>query len=247
MHVSGQKKLEAIPIDKTAIVADQVININNQGKVLILKDNALVQSISGKENSYANVQLGNITSINAFNPLKISVFYKDFNTVTILDNRLNEIYRIDFNNIRPYRNITHVSTGYDNVLWLYNQDTQQLEIYDYKQDVSKGQTLPIEDSVLDLISNYNSSWLLTENHLIAYNYFGSLTSKIKNDGYTSICEINENIIFKKENKLYYLLKGEKEIILMDLPELLIKAFFATDETLYIYDGEFLQQYQLKIT
>lgn len=247
LHVSAQKKIEVIQTDKTAIVADRIVNINNQGKLLILKDNALVQNISNKENSYANVQLGNIASVNAFNPLKINVFYKDFNSVTILDNRLNEIYRIDFNNIRPYRNITHISTGYDNVLWLYNQDTQQLEIYDYKQDISKGKTLPIEDTVLDLISNYNSSWLLTETHLISYNYFGSMTSKIKNDGYTSICETNENIILKKENRLYYLVKGAKEIVPMDLPELLIKAFFATDETLYIYDGEFLHQYQLKIT
>ena len=76
IQLSAQKKLEAIPINKTAIVADQVINLNNQGKFLILKDNALIQDISGKENSYANVQLGNIASVNAFNPLKINVFIR---------------------------------------------------------------------------------------------------------------------------------------------------------------------------
>ena len=49
--------------------------------------------------SYANFQLGKITSANTFNPLKINLFYQDFNTVIILDNRLAEITKIHFNTI----------------------------------------------------------------------------------------------------------------------------------------------------
>ena len=55
---------------------------------------------------YSNLQLGPITSANSFNPLKINVFYKAFNTVIILDNRLAEIYKIDFNQTKPYKNIS---------------------------------------------------------------------------------------------------------------------------------------------
>ena len=72
-----------------------------------------------------------------------------------------------------------------------------------------------------------------------------MLSKIKNDGYTDLIEINENIILKKQNKLFYFNGNFDDIQPLNLPELLIKAFFATDETLYIYDGEFLHQYQLK--
>ena len=43
------------------------------------------------------MQLGEISSIDAFNALKTTVFYRDFNTVIILDNRLSEIMKIDFN------------------------------------------------------------------------------------------------------------------------------------------------------
>ena len=78
------------------------------------------------------VQLGNITSANAFNPLKINLFYKNFNTVIILDNRLAEIFKIDFNTVQPYKNVSHISTGYDNTLWIFNPDLQQLELFDYK-------------------------------------------------------------------------------------------------------------------
>ena len=209
--------------------------------------NIYIKRKSGKTIDFANVQLGDISSVDAFNRLKVNVFYSDFNTVLILDNRLNEIYRVNFSEIQPYRNITHISTGYDNTIWLHNQDTQQLEVFDYKQRITKAKTLPIASTVLDLVSNYNSVWVLTEGELISYNYFGSMMSQIKNDGYTSLIEINENIILKKGNKLFFIKEDFNNIIPLDLPELLIKAFFATDETLYIYDGEFLHKYQLKIS
>jgi len=173
--------------------------------------NIYIHRKSGKTIDFADIQLGNITSVDGFNPLKINVFYSDFNTVLILDNRLNEIYRINFNEMTPYRNASHISTGFDNTIWLYNQDTQQLELFDYKQRITKAKTLPVTNAVLDLVSNYNFAWLLTEDYIMSYSYFGSMLSKMKNDGYTDLIEINENI------------------------------------TLYIYDGEFLHQYQLKIS
>jgi uncharacterized membrane protein len=105
--------------------------------------------------------------------------------------------------------------------------------------------LPIEDPVLALESNYNTCWLLTESQIITYNYFGSMVSKIKNEGFTALVELNENIILKKENDLFLLDTDTGKTTQLKLPKLLIKAFFATDETLYIYDGEFLHSYQLK--
>ena len=67
---------------------------------------------------------------------------------------------------------------------------------------------------------------------------------MKNDGYTSINESNGNIIFKKDNSLFYLKSDTGSVIPIKLPNLLIKRFFVTNETLYIYDDEFLHKYQL---
>jgi len=178
-------------------------------------ETSLISKTELKDASYANIQLGNISSINAFNTLKISVFYQQFNSAVILDNRLNEIYRIEFNNLTPYRNITHISAGNDNTLWLYNQDTQQLEVYDYKQNLNRVKTLPLSDRVLDLKSNYNAAWALTEKQLISYNYFGSVISKIENQGYTELTELNDNIILKKGNALHYLAQDATETVPID--------------------------------
>lgn len=246
LTVFSQENIEAEFVKKTPFKADTIIGIDNFKTLYFLKDNILNKGKDGKTINYSNVQLGNITSVNTFNPLKINVFYKAFNTVIILDNRLAEIFKIDFNLLKDYKNVTHVTTGYDSTIWIFNQDLQQLELFDYKLNKTRAKTLPVQSEVLDITSNYNSCWLLTKNFLYQYNYFGSLIQKIENTGFTKIKESNENIILKKENALFFLPKKSKAIQPIKISNLLISQFFVTNQNLYIYSGETLHQYQLKM-
>ncbi len=193
---------------------------------------------------YTNLQLGAISSANTFNPLRLNIFYKNFNTVMILDNRLSEIYKIDFNTITPYRSPSYISTGYDNTFWIFNDNTQQLELFDYKTNTLRAASTPINSEVLDMVSNYNWCWLLTKDFIYQFNYVGSLVQKIKNEGFTKLDESNENLILKKENSLFYLKKGTTAFIRLNLPDLLIKQFLLTNQTLYIYDLKNLNQFHL---
>jgi len=238
--------LETTFLSKTPIKDNSLIGLDNFNASYLLVNNSLIKKTSEKIINYNNIQLGNIESINTFNPLKINVFYKDFNSVVILDNRLAEIYKIDFNANKLYKNVSHISTGYDNTIWIFNQDTQQLELFDYKSNKTKAQTLPAESQVLDLKSNYNYCWLLTKDYLYTYNYFGINILKLKNEGYTSLYNMNENLVLQKDNKLFFLKNNVSAPLEIQLPKLLINAFFVNDETLYIYDNEFLYKYQLKI-
>jgi hypothetical protein len=45
---------------------------------------------------YQNFSLGKITKVDLQNPLKIVLFYENFNTVVTLDNQLNEIQKSQF-------------------------------------------------------------------------------------------------------------------------------------------------------
>ena len=242
----AQQSLEVSFVKKTELNIDALVGIDNFENSYYLNNNELIKTEKGIVlYTYSNIQLGKITSINTFNPLKINLFYKDFNTVVILDNRLTEIIRIDFNRLQPFRNITHVSIRNDNTIWLFNQNTQGLENYNYKTNTTLVKTLPIQSDVLDLISNYNFCWLLTKDYLYSYNYVGSLLIKIKNTGFTKFEQINQNLILQKENQLFYLVKDSETFIELEIPKLLIKQFLVTNETLYIYDDEFLHEYRLK--
>jgi len=244
---AAQQNVKASIIDSTKLDIKSVFGVDSFGTLYYTtKNNTFHKKTKDTIITYTNFQLSEITTANTFNPLKINLFYKDFNTVLILDNRLAEIYKIDFNTTQPYKNVSYVSTGFDNTLWIFNQDLQQLELYDYKTNKTRLKTVPIQSAVLDVKSDYNYCYMLTENYLYIYNYFGSLISKHKNDGYESLAFSKANLVLKKAEQLYILQKNKTEILPIEHPNLLINQFLVTNETLYIYDDQMLRQYQLKI-
>jgi len=240
----SQDSIQTNFVKKIRIEQNQLAAIDNFGNYYFTDLNTIAKQVKPNEFIYNNMQLGEISSIDAFNALKTTVFYRDFNTVIILDNRLSEIMKIDFNQNVPFRNISHVSTGYDTTIWCFNQETQELELFDYRNKTTRVKSFPVNDNAIAMISNYNTCWLLTENYLYHYNYFGSLLKKIAHDGFTSMRESDENLILKKDEFLHYLDITTELITPIQDHNLLIKQFFVTNETLYIYDDEFLHQYQL---
>ncbi|TWO33500.1 hypothetical protein E1J38_006290 [Seonamhaeicola sediminis] len=246
LSIYSQNSVDAFHVKTISFKADTIVSIDDFGTIYYVFNNVFYKKKGNQTITYNNLQLGDVASANVFNPLKINLFYKDFNTAIILDNRLAEIFKIDFNTIQPYKNITHISSGFDNTLWVFNQDSQQLELFNYKNNNTQARTIPIQSKVIDLKSNYNSVWLLSEKYIYEYNYFGNLISKTKNNGYTELFEDNGNLVLKKGNSLYFLKKDRSETIPIDLSNLLINQFFVTNETLYIYQNQKLQQFQLKI-
>ena len=247
LSLFSQEHISASIKDSIPIKVDKIFGVDTFGTLYYsTEDYTFHKKTADTTITYTNFQLGEITSTNTFNPLKINLFYRDFNTVIILDNRLAEIYKIDFNTLQPYKNVSYVSTGFDNTLWIFNQDLQQLELYDYKSNKVRLKTVPVQSHVLDVKSDYNHCYMLTENYLYVYSYFGSLISKHKNDGYESLAFSKAHLILKKENTLHILSKKDNKIQLIKHPNLLINQFLVTNETLYIYDDEILRRYQLKL-
>lgn len=240
----SQNTIDAKLIKKTELTENQIVGLINFKDPLYIKNNSIVINKESGTLNYSNLQLGDITSVNLFNPLKINVFYKDFNTVILLDNRLSEITKINFNTVKPFRNISHITTGNDNTIWCFNQDSQELELFDYRTNTTRAKTMPVNGNVDQIISNYNYCWILTEKYISQYNYFGSLMLKMKNTGYEQIAENNDNLYLLKGNKLYFKAQKSTEMRAINLPKLLINRFFVTNESLYIYSDEFLHQYQL---
>lgn len=245
ISVFSQEIIETKFIKSTEIQLKTIVGIDNFGIIYLINNDIFHKIDQEKDVTYSNLQLGNITSANAFNSLKINLFYKNFNTAIILDNRLSEIYKIDFNSIQPYKNVSNISTGYDTTIWIFNTDLQQLELFDYKTGKSRATSLPVQSVVLDMVSNYNFCWLLTQEYLYKYNYFGSMVSKMENDGFTKLSEDNGNLVIKQGENLIYLPKKSEKFLALPLNELLINQFLLTNETLYIYDSEKLYQFQLK--
>ena len=244
MGVAAQNPIQVRLLKKEKLNCSNFVGVDRFDSRYYIKNSALEKDQDGNIQSYSNLQLGKIDQVHVFNALKIAVLHKNFNSVVLLDNRMAEIGILNFNNSLPYRLITKVTYANESTLWLFNALTLQLELFDYKRQKTKLNTLPFKSEILAIQSDYNNVYALTELSFYHYNYTGSLISEMNHDGFDDFKLGSGFIILKKENSLYYKKNDNKKIQILKIPKKTIKQFFVMNQTLYIYDGELLYYYQL---
>ena len=232
-------------IKSESLNIDSFVGIDKFDNTYYIKNNSLFKiSKSGEEIAFQDLLLGDISRVDLLNPNKIIVFYQMSNVAIILDNRLTEIDRQDFNTSSPFKNVSHLGSSKDQSLWIYNIDLNQLELYDYRYDRNIIQSLPIDQEIKDLKNNFNFCFLRTSEGILVYNIYGSLIKKIikKNikafDNFKNILIIHSGNEIEIYNENFEL----KEILKTDLSS--YKSFFYNGENLYLYDGQELHQYKI---
>lgn len=92
----------------------------------IIKLNNNFDSVASFSN---NKPLGNITSIDVSNPLKILVFYKGFSTIVVLDRFLTTINTINLQKLNMF-DVSVVTSSYDNNIWLFDEIENKIKKID---------------------------------------------------------------------------------------------------------------------
>ena len=165
------------------------------------------------------------------------MFYQRANTVVVLDNTLAEILRIDFNSIAEFRNISQVTTATDRRLWLFNSDTQQLELFDYNMLAVISNYQSIQELPSIQTSNFNSCYLANETELYHYNSYGALLNKIAIPSFEMLKQYDDKLIGLSDQNLYYKSSKETTFKPIAIDKNNIQNFYLLDEILYIYDGQ----------
>ncbi|MGV6829620.1 MAG: hypothetical protein ACWA45_09520 [Flavobacteriales bacterium] len=231
-------------IEKTALNADFFIGTDSYKNTYYVKDNSFYKQ--EKENVFVfnDLLLGNISSIDIINPLNIVVYYREVNTVVLLDNQLSEIERIEFNT-QPELIITEtVTNAGNNELWIFNTLSQQLELFNYRTKTIRTHSQPIEGTLIDQSSNFNFCYLLTEENLDGYNRYGSLLSNIKTNGLSKIYINEAQLIVQEGNHLFDFSEKTLQPIIIPMPEILIKDLQVSKDFIYIYDGKYLYTFSI---
>jgi hypothetical protein len=231
------KKVDSRPLD-----ADTFIGVDSYNNTYFIKDMVLHKSGPLGEFVFRDYQLGPVSSVDIINPLNVVVFYQEVNTVVLVDNRLNEIERINFNTLDEFVNVGAASNAGNNRLWIFNIDTQQLELYNYRGGGKIAISQPISDNVLNMASDFNYCYVLTSEAIQKYNIYGSFLSETTVADFEKMIQQNERLIAVKNNELYYeaVIDADTVILLspikLPLPENNIKDLQLTQDFLYIYDG-----------
>lgn len=237
----------SVELQNTIVLnADKFIGINMFDEQFVVKDNTLLKTTSDQEYAYKNIQLGDMHTIGIINTLQSSIFYKDFNVFVQLDKKLGELNTIDFNTISDFSTVTYAAMTSNKRLWIFNSDTQQLQIYNPQHDSIEASTIPLQESMLKFYSNYNFCWALSATKLLQFNVYGNLLNTYALEDYDDFVYYKGYFVLKKSNELFLLSAEEtipKKIILQEIP---IKDFSVTNETLYIYTGKELYSFAINL-
>ena len=112
-----------------------------------IKDSNFIKLKNDENWQYTNIALGKIKNVDIQNPLKIVIFYENFNCVVILDNQLNEIKNINFSLENQEIVASAIGISSQGNLWVFNSTDMQLGFYNYETEVYRKIGLPFDKKI----------------------------------------------------------------------------------------------------
>ncbi len=119
----GQEAKAEIQVEASILAADKLKNVYvvNDREEILKFDNSGNQLFT-----YSDKRLGSIQSLDAYNPLKVLAFYRNFNVVVGLDNTLSPVARYDLA-AKGFFVVPSVCLAHDNYLWIFDAQTYRLK------------------------------------------------------------------------------------------------------------------------
>ncbi len=233
-------------VDSVQIEADQYYGKDVLGYDYYAKNNVLYKQTKTEKWEYKNLPFGKIHSIDFINPLKIVLFYKDFNSVVLLDNQLSEITRINFSDYTIVAQTCSVAS--QNRLWIYDSLTNNLLLLDYLNKKATPLNQPFKNTFVYYKSDYNNWLRISENNeIISCNNYGRTTLLGSVPEFDKILITDsQKIIFSLTDNLYLYKTENSESELLFSSEKNIKNFDYKNGVLSIFTGKTIENYNIKL-
>ncbi len=249
VHSLSQTQLLSIKlINRFSIDADSFVGTDNLGYYYYIKNNVFFKKKNNEIMQYQNVSLGELTKVDLINPLKIVLFYENFNKVILLDNQLNEITTIDFSLSDDPMVIHNVGMSGQNSLWVFNVLNQQIGLYNYEVRKNVRLNQPIKSTFLSYQTDFNSMVWIDERYIISkIDVFGKievLDTLAEFDNFQFITRLG--VVLTKNGKLFYKKIAEAPYIEIEINVKSIKNFAYKVKILTIFTGEEIINYNLNL-
>lgn len=237
-------------ISKFEIIAD-FFKLDKLGNFYFIKKNILEKK--DKNNNllmtYDNYSFGNISNVSVTDPLRILLFYQDFNRLIYLNNDLSELRDpISLDDIELY-SITAVCPSSNGGFWLYN--TQNSQVINVNKDLKSqingvnlysviGDSHPLE---IFISINYIYVWLDSKD-VIVLDKFGNYYALIKSKNSNAVC-IDNDILYLLEDGTVRAIDvanmTEQEI---SLPKITILDFEISGQYIYVLSDNSLITFEI---
>ena len=193
---------------------------------------------------------GRLSSIDASNPLKTILFYRDFKTIVILDRFLNLVNVIDLRKQNLFQ-VTLVAQSYDNRIWLYDEQESRLRKIgeDGRPDSETAELRLVLDEAPEpaVLQDRNGYVYMYDplRGLYIFDYYGAMKSRLPFEGWGDVQMVGDYFIGRKDGLLMRHRLGTLQTDGIALPERLGRArvLLSSVTGVYALDDEGLHQYE----
>lgn len=193
------------------------------GKAYVVVGNQLLQfSSAGKPLfNFSDISLGELRAVDVTNPLKILLFYPDFQRIVLLNNRLAPTSTIQLTSLdinQPFAVCLSENGGY----WVYDRFDDRIKKLDQNlQVISQSPTLTpqLGYSLQPRSMTEQGGYLYVHdaiNGLLLFDQFGTYYQTLHFDSVSSYQIIDKELLFTRKNNFYRYRIGspaETEILL----------------------------------
>lgn len=188
--------------------------------------------------TFSNKRYGKIEDIDVSNPLKILVYYKDFQQVLFLDNQLSLTSNVISLETIGYEQTSLVCSSINNSFWLYDKQNNELMRFDseLKTLVKTGNLKRILD--IDIKPNYmreHNNYLYLncpQEGVLVFDIYGTFYKTIPIKQLTEFNIINGNIFYYDKPALKEYQSQTFNTIEKIFPDTLIKKVYWKNDKYY---------------
>ena len=244
--MKGQELISTAKQNSIKIECDVFLGFDNQLNNYSIKNNILIKNSETITYQYNNLGLGKITRVDFQNPLQIVVFYKNFNTVVLLDNQLNEIKKIDFNLKSTPVTLEAVALSSQNQIWIYDSISSKIGLYNVNTYAFKWISTMLENPISYYESDYTHFyWTDVNLSLYRISIYGTIEKLVILPKFEAIqLTKSNNLIYQIEHQLYYYDLTSKSSSKIAIDEKIISKFFFRDGILSIFTQNEITNYKI---
>lgn len=187
-------------------VKHDFLNVDNLSNIYTVREDELMKYLpSGKFFArYSNLKLGSITTLDVMNPLKILLYYRDFQQIVFLDNQLS----VNSENVSleklGYEQTDLVCASVNNSFWIYNKQNNELIRFNEnsKKIASTGNLKQVLQADLNpnFMMEHNGYLFMNspENGIYVFDIFGAF-SRVVSIKELHEFQVNENLIYYQKD------------------------------------------------
>ena len=185
------------------------VEIDDFGNVYLINDNEIVKynPLGILQKKFSTKRYGKIDFVDAMNPLKILVYYKDFQQIMFLDDQLTETSSMISIETLGYEQTSVVCSSSNNSFWLFDKQNNELLRFnsDLKSLVKTGNLKRILD--IDIKPNFmqehnNYIYLNCPNEgILVFDIYGTFYKTIPLKNLKEFNIVNGDVFYFENNTL----------------------------------------------